>query len=49
MKQIINQLSSGEFDEAEARAIIRQCSASNDLREGLQAQAEKRAPVFWGR
>ncbi len=49
MKQIINQLSNGVFDEAEAKAIINQCSASNDLKEGLQAQIEKRAPVFGGR
>ena len=48
MKQIINQLGNDVFDEAAAKAIIRQCGNSSDLREGLQAQAEKRPPVFEG-
>lgn len=49
MKRHLNRLASGEFDYA---AIQRDCEASvasDDLKEGLAAMKEKRAPKFSGR
>lgn len=49
MKRAINQIASGALDETGTRAAIARCYESDDLREGLAAYAEKRAPVFRGR
>jgi enoyl-CoA hydratase/carnithine racemase len=49
MKKNLNRLARGTLDAAEAAADIARASASEDLREGSRAWAEKRAPVFQGR
>lgn len=49
MKRTINELATGTLDTAAARARIAEAWASEDLREGLAAMKEKRAPVFRGR
>ncbi len=49
MKRTIVELAAGRLDEGAARARIAEAWASDDLREGLAAMREKRAPVFTGR
>lgn len=48
MKQTIVELSEDRLDAAAARARITEAWASADLREGLAAMREKRAPRFTG-
>lgn len=49
MLKIIRQAERGGIDFSEARDLAAQCSASDDLIEGLAAQKERRAPIFSGR
>ena len=46
MLRIIKMVETSTFDKAAAQALADECSASEDLQEGLRAQREKRAPVF---
>ena len=46
MLRIIKMVETNTFDKAVAQAFADECSASEDLQEGLRAQREKRAPVF---
>jgi len=46
MLRIIKMVETNTFDKAVAQALADDCSASEDLQEGLRAQREKRAPVF---
>ena len=46
MLRIIKMVETNTFDKAAAQALADECSASEDLQEGLRAQREKRAPVF---
>ena len=48
MKRLLGQIAQGTLDATEAQAAIAACAASDDLREGLAAQREKRAPHFRG-
>ena len=48
MKQIINKKSSGKLSDEEAEKLAHECNESQDVREGIAAQREKRAPVFRG-
>jgi enoyl-CoA hydratase/carnithine racemase len=49
MKQSLDEIARGEFDLARLRAREARCAASDDLREGLAAFANKRRPHFAGR
>lgn len=49
MKRTIVELSEGALDAEAARERVTEAWASEDLREGLAAMREKRAPVFRGR
>lgn len=49
MKASIDDLAAGRADMATLRAREAACAASDDLREGLAAFAERRAPRFSGR
>jgi enoyl-CoA hydratase/carnithine racemase len=49
MKRTIVELSEGALDAEAARARVAAAWTSEDLREGLAAMREKRAPVFRGR
>lgn len=49
MKASLNELARGAADPADLRARETRCAASDDLREGKAAFAEKRAPRFQGR
>ena len=46
MLRIIKMVETNTFDKEAAQAMADECSASEDLQEGLRAQREKRAPVF---
>ena len=46
MLRIIKMVETNTFDKVAAQALADECSASEDLQEGLRAQREKRAPVF---
>ena len=48
MKQIINRACEGAFNVEKAEKLATECLDSDDLREGLLAQQEKRAPKFIG-
>lgn len=49
MKEILRGLALGTLDPAEAEALVARCEASDDLKEGLRARREGRAPRFHGR
>lgn len=49
MKASLNAIARGEFDLAAMRAREAACAASEDLREGLAAFAQRRMPRFGGR
>ena len=49
MKQSLNEIARGGFDQARRREREAACAASADLREGLAAFAAKREPQFTGR
>lgn len=49
MKTICDQAAAGAMDKTKAQIAADACNASNDLKEGLLAIKEKRAPVFQGR
>ncbi len=49
MKQSLDEIARGEFDVVRLREREARCAASADLREGLAAAAERRAPRFQGR
>jgi len=49
MKRILGDVARGELDPQLARQLARRCADSQDLREGLAAQREKRTPHFEGR
>ncbi|MBL8344179.1 MAG: enoyl-CoA hydratase/isomerase family protein [Rubrivivax sp.] len=49
MKQSLNEIARGELDLARLRERESHCAGSADLREGLAAFAERRAPRFAGR
>ena len=46
MLRIIKMVETNTFDKAKAQSLADECSASEDLQEGLRAQREKRAPIF---
>ena len=46
MLRIIKMVETNTFDKEAAQTLADECSASEDLQEGLRAQREKRAPVF---
>ena len=46
MLRIIKMVETNTFDKDAAQTLADECSASEDLQEGLRAQREKRAPVF---
>jgi enoyl-CoA hydratase/carnithine racemase len=46
MLDIIKSVEQGQFDRQHAQAQADQCSASEDLQEGLRAMREKRKPTF---
>jgi len=49
MKKIIDAIVENSLDREEAKVIADQCWNSDDLKEGLSAQKEKREPLFRGR
>ncbi len=49
MKRALNEIARGEFDAAGCAARAKASQASEDVKEGLAAYREKRAPVFRGR
>ncbi len=49
MKRALNEIARGALDTAALKARVAQSAASQDLREGVQAWQEKRAPRFTGR
>jgi enoyl-CoA hydratase/carnithine racemase len=49
MKRVLLGAASASLDLEEADRLVRECSASEDLREGLRAKKEHRAPDFRGR
>jgi enoyl-CoA hydratase/carnithine racemase len=49
MKAICQQVASIDYDRQSAIALAKACNNSEDLQEGLQAQKDKRPPVFQGK
>jgi hypothetical protein len=49
MKRAIEQYAQAEPDVPAIRQNMRECATSEDLREGLAALRERRAPTFKGR
>lgn len=49
MKRALNEIARGALDVAALKARVEQSTRSQDLREGVQAWQEKRAPRFTGR
>lgn len=49
MKCSLNEIARGDADAGTLRARVARCAASADLREGMAAFAERRAPRFAGR
>ena len=49
MKLSLNEIARGDFDPARLRLREAACTESSDLREGLAAVAQRRAPKFTGR
>ncbi len=49
MKQALNEFVRGDWVDARVRERETQCATSADLREGLAAWRERRAPRFEGR
>lgn len=49
MKQSLDEIARGDIDLPRLRAREAACAASDDLREGLAAYTERRAPRFTGR
>lgn len=48
MKRLARDAAAGLVDEVEARSLVEACATSADLREGLAARREGRAPRFRG-
>jgi enoyl-CoA hydratase/carnithine racemase len=48
-KTTIRELATGQWNETVLRERERRCADSEDFREGRQAMAERRSPVFKGR
>jgi len=48
MLQVIDQVEQGQLDRSEADRLVALCAGSADLKEGLLAQRERRAPQFTG-
>ena len=48
MLVIIRQLEIGAYDPVEAEALSEKCAKSDDIKEGIRALKEKRAPIFKG-
>lgn len=46
MLEVIRQLELGELDLDAANSLAKACSESQDVKEGISAQREKRVPVF---
>jgi hypothetical protein len=48
MLQVIDQVEQGQLNRSEADRLVALCAGSADLKEGLLAQRERRAPHFTG-
>jgi enoyl-CoA hydratase/carnithine racemase len=49
MLEIIRQLEAGDLNRSHAESLARACSDSEDVKEGIAAQREKRSPQFQNR
>jgi len=49
MKRILRDITTGALDDVEVERLVRRCETSDDLKEGLLARREGRAPEFRGR